>query len=76
MEEGGYTNTNLEWRFNQIDDGIASGTKARAINPIFSNGSAGQIDMIRAKAIPVIVIITGINTGTLLRTFCTTGIIN
>lgn len=62
MEEGDYTN--LEWQLNQVEDGIASGTETLAISPIFSNVSAGQIDMIRAKGIPVIVIITSINTVT------------
>ena len=60
VEAGGYTN--LEWQLNQVEDCIANGAEALIIGPISSNGNARQIDMIRARGIPVIVIITGINT--------------
>lgn len=60
VEAGGYTN--LEWQLNQVEDCIANGAEALIIGPISSNGNARQIDMIRAQGIPVVVIITGINT--------------
>ncbi len=60
VEAGGYTN--LDWQLNQVEDCIANGAEALIIGPISSNGNARQIDMIRAQGIPVIVIITGINT--------------
>lgn len=60
VEAGGYTN--LEWQLNQVEDCIANGAEALVIGPISSNGNARQIDKIREKGIPVIAIITGINT--------------
>lgn len=60
FEAGGYTNLNTQ--LNQVDDCIANGGEALVIGPISSNGNAQQIDVIRAKGIPVIIIITGINT--------------
>lgn len=60
VEAGGYTN--LEWQLNQVEDCITNGAEALIIGPISSNGNARQIDMIRAQGIPVIVIITSINT--------------
>lgn len=60
VEAGGYTN--LEWQLNQVEDCIANGAEALVIGPISSHGNARQIDMIRAQGIPVVVIITGINT--------------
>ena len=35
---------------------------ALIIGPISSNGNAKQIELIREKGIPVVIIITGINT--------------
>jgi protein TorT len=60
VEAGGYTN--LDWQLNQVEDCIANGAEALIIGPISSHGNARQIDIIRAQGIPVIVIITGINT--------------
>ena len=60
VEAGGYTN--LERQLNQVEDCIANGAEALVIAPISRNGNAKQIDVIRAMGIPVIVIITGLNT--------------
>jgi len=60
VEAGGYTN--LERQLNQVEDCIANGAEALIIAPISSDGNAKQIEVIRASGIPVIVIITGINT--------------
>ena len=60
VEAGGYTN--LERQLNQVEDCIANGAEALVIAPISRNGNAKQIDVIRAKGIPVVVIITGLNT--------------
>ncbi len=61
LDAGGYTN--LETQLNQVEDCIANGAEALIIGPISSNGNARQLDAIRAMGIPVIVIITGINTA-------------
>ncbi len=61
VEAGGYTN--LERQLNQVEDCIANGAEALVIAPISSDGNAKQIDVIRAKGVPVVVIITGINTA-------------
>ena len=74
LEAGGYTN--LETQLNQVDDCIANGADALIIGPISSQGNAKQIDLIRARGIPVIVIITGINTvvdANSLQSFATMG---
>jgi protein TorT len=74
LEAGGYTN--LETQLNQVDDCIANGADALIIGPISSHGNAKQIDLIRARGIPVIVIITGINTvvdANSLQSFATMG---
>lgn len=74
VEAGGYTN--LETQLNQVDDCIANGADALIIGPISSHGNAKQIDLIRARGIPVIVIITGINTvvdANSLQSFATMG---
>jgi protein TorT len=74
LEAGGYTN--LETQLNQVDDCIANGADALIIGPISSHGNAKQIDLIRAQGIPVIVIITGINTvvdANSLQSFATMG---
>ena len=60
FEAGGYTN--LDTQLNQVDDCLTNGGDALIIGPISSNGNAKQIDMIRAKGIPVVVLVTGINT--------------
>jgi protein TorT len=60
VEAGGYTN--LEKQLNQVEDCIANGAEALIIAPISRDGNAKQIDVIRAKGIPVVVIITGLNT--------------
>lgn len=60
VEAGGYTN--LERQLNQVEDCIANGAEALIIAPISRDGNAKQIDVIRAKGIPVVVIITGLNT--------------
>ena len=60
VEAGGYTN--LERQLNQVEDCIANGAEALVIAPISRNGNAKQIDVIRAMGIPVVVIITGLNT--------------
>jgi periplasmic protein TorT len=60
LEAGGYTN--LENQLNQIDDCMANGADALIVGPISKHGNAKQIDLIRARGIPVIVIITGIDT--------------
>ena len=60
FEAGGYTN--LATQLNQVDDCITNKGEALIIGPISSNGNAKQIDMIRAKGIPVVVLVTGINT--------------
>ena len=60
FEAGGYTN--LDAQLNQVDDCITNGGEALIIGPISSNGNAKQIEMIRAKGIPVVVLVTGINT--------------
>jgi protein TorT len=60
VEAGGYTN--LEKQLNQVEDCIANGAEALVIAPISSDGNAKQIDVIRAAGIPVVVIITDINT--------------
>ncbi|MFT5113617.1 MAG: protein TorT [Parasphingorhabdus sp.] len=61
VEAGGYTN--LERQLNQVEDCIANGAEALVIAPISSDGNAKQIDVMRAYGIPVVVIITGINTA-------------
>ncbi len=61
VEAGGYTN--LEKQLNQVEDCIANGAEALVIAPISSDGNAKQIDVIRAAGIPVIVIITDVNTA-------------
>ena len=61
VEAGGYTN--LERQLNQVEDCIANGAEALIIAPISSDGNAKQIDVIRQAGIPVVVIITGINTA-------------
>ena len=60
FEAGGYTN--LDAQLNQVDDCITNGGEALIIGPISSNGNAKQIEIIREKGIPVIVLVTGINT--------------
>ena len=60
FEAGGYTSLNTQ--LNQVDDCITNGGEALIIGPISSNGNAKQIEMIRDKGIPVIVLVTGINT--------------
>lgn len=60
VEAGGYTN--LEKQLNQVEDCIANGAEALVIAPISSDGNAKQIDVIRAAGIPVVVIITDVNT--------------
>ncbi len=61
VEAGGYTN--LERQLNQVENCISSGAEALVIAPISRDGNARQIDMIRAMGIPVVVIITGLNTA-------------
>jgi protein TorT len=61
VEAGGYTN--LEKQLNQVEDCIANGAEALIIAPISSDGNSKQIDVVRAAGIPVIVIITDINTA-------------
>ncbi|MFT5503218.1 MAG: protein TorT [Gammaproteobacteria bacterium] len=61
VEAGGYTN--LEKQLNQVEDCIANGAEALVIAPISSDGNAKQIEVIRAAGIPVVVIITDINTA-------------
>ncbi len=61
VEAGGYTN--LERQLNQVEDCISNGAEALVIAPISRDGNAKQIDVIRAKGIPVVVIITGLNTA-------------
>ena len=61
VEAGGYTN--LERQLNQVEDCISNGAEALVIAPISRDGNAKQIDLIRAKGIPVVVIITGLNTA-------------
>ncbi len=61
VEAGGYTN--LERQLNQVEDCIANGAEALVIAPISRDGNAKQIDVIRALGIPVIIIITGLNTA-------------
>ena len=61
FEAGGYTN--LDAQLNQVDDCITNGGEALIIGPISSNGNAKQIEIIREKGIPVIVLVTGINTA-------------
>ena len=60
FEAGGYTN--LATQLNQVDDCINNNGDALIIGPISSNGNAKQIELIREKGIPVVIIITGINT--------------
>ena len=61
FEAGGYTN--LDAQLNQVDDCITNGGEALIIGPISSNGNAKQIEIIREKGIPVVVLVTGINTA-------------
>ena len=61
VEAGGYTN--LERQLNQVEDCISNGAEALVIAPISRDGNAKQVDMIRARGVPVVVIITGINTA-------------
>ena len=61
FEAGGYTN--LATQLNQVDDCLNNKGDALIIGPISSNGNAKQIDIIREKGIPVVIIITGINTA-------------
>jgi len=61
VEAGGYTN--LERQLNQVEDCISNGAEALVIAPISRDGNAKQIDVIRQKGIPVVVIITGLNTA-------------
>jgi protein TorT len=61
VEAGGYTN--LEKQLNQVEDCIANGAEALIIAPISSDGNTKQIEVVRAAGIPVIVIITDINTA-------------
>ena len=61
FEAGGYTN--LDTQLNQVDDCLTNGGEALIIGPISSNGNAKQIEIIRAKGIPVVVLVTGINTA-------------
>ena len=60
FEAGGYTN--LDAQLKQVDDCITNGGEALIIGPISSNGNAKQIEILRAKGIPVVVLVTGINT--------------
>ncbi len=60
FEAGGYTN--LATQLNQVDDCLNNEGDALIIGPISSNGNAKQIELIREKGIPVVIIITGINT--------------
>ena len=60
FEAGGYTN--LATQLNQVDDCLNNKGDALIIGPISSNGNAKQIELIREKGIPVVIIITGINT--------------
>lgn len=60
FEAGGYTN--LATQLNQVDNCITNNGKALIIGPISSNGNAKQINLIREMGIPVIVLVTGINT--------------
>ena len=60
FEAGGYTN--LATQLNQVDDCLTNKGDALIIGPISSNGNAKQIDLIRDKGIPVVVLVTGINT--------------
>jgi len=60
FEAGGYTH--LEKQLTQVDDCIANGGEALIIGPISNHGNARQIELIREKGIPVLVIITGMNT--------------
>ena len=60
FEAGGYTN--LATQLNQVDDCLNNNGDALIIGPISSNGNAKQIELIREKGIPVVIIITGINT--------------
>jgi len=60
FEAGGYTN--LATQLRQVDDCLTNNGEALIIGPISSNGNAKQIDMIRARGIPVVVLVTGINT--------------
>ena len=61
VEAGGYTN--LERQLNQVEDCISNGAEALVIAPISRDGNAKQIDVIRENGIPVVVIITGLNTA-------------
>ena len=61
FEAGGYTN--LDAQLNQVDDCITNGGEALIIGPISSNGNAKQIEIIREKGIPVVVLVTGVNTA-------------
>ena len=60
FEAGGYTN--LATQLNQDNDCLNNEGDALIIGPISSNGNAKQIELIREKGIPVVIIITGINT--------------
>lgn len=60
VEAGGYTN--LERQLSQIEDCIANGADALIISAISGDGNTKQVNEIRAKGIPVVDLVNGINT--------------
>jgi periplasmic protein TorT len=60
VEAGGYTN--LERQLSQIEDCVANGADALIISAISGDGNTKQVDEIRAKGIPVVDLVNGINT--------------
>ena len=60
IEAAGYVN--LEKQHAQVEDCIANGAEALVLSAISGDGNAKQIDEIRAKGIPVIDLINGVNT--------------
>lgn len=60
IEAGGYDK--LERQIAQVEDCIANGAEALVLSAISGEGNIKQVDEIRAKGIPVVDLINGINT--------------
>lgn len=60
IEAGGYDK--LERQIAQVEDCIANGAEALVLSAISAEGNIKQVDEIRAKEIPVVDLINGINT--------------
>ena len=60
IEAGGYDK--LERQLSQVEDCIANGAEILVLSAISSEGNIKQVDELRARGIPVVDLINGINT--------------